>query len=104
MTPENVNILTKHLHHLLTLEKAGYMKGLNQHEINDLIQVARVEFFGAGYNPDVWCPPCLAEMIKNIYNQFTQYLKRETGDIAGYQYNVDAIEAMIKVYNNIKAN
>lgn len=104
MTPENVNILLKHLHHFESLEKAQYMRGLNGHERNDILSVGRAEFFGAGYSPDLWCPPCVSEMVKNVYNQFAIYLKRETGDLTMYEYNFDGIQAMIKVYNNIKSN
>ncbi len=102
MTPENIYILQKHLHHFFTLEKAQYLKGLNHHEINDLLSVARKDFFGERYNPDVWCGSCLAEMVRSIYNAFKGFLKQATGDNLEYKDSHDAIEAMLIIYNKPK--
>jgi hypothetical protein len=75
MQQANKDFLDATRHHYLTLVNAGYLRGLNVHEKEGLIRVAREEFFGAGYSPDMFCPSCVAEMVKSVYRAYDNWLK-----------------------------
>ena len=80
MKLENIIKLEKHYHHWITLRDAQYLRGMNNHELNDVLEVAREEFFGPGYSPDLWCGSCLAEFIKSTYTQYDK-IKHATNPI-----------------------
>lgn len=81
MTQQSIDTLERHKHHWITLSKAGYLRGLNQYEKNELTDVARLEFFGAGYNPDWWCGTCAYEAVKSIYTQYEKHLNNGTNPV-----------------------
>lgn len=74
MTPHNRATLDRHRHHHFTLVNAQYMKGLNVHEREDMLRVAREEFFGAGYSPDMFCPKCVADFVLVLYRAYDEWL------------------------------
>ena len=81
MTQHNIDILEKHKHHWETMVKAQNLRGLNQHEKNELQEVARQEFFGPNYSPDWWCGDCCYEAVKAIYTQYEKYLSNGANSI-----------------------
>lgn len=87
MTQHNIDLLEKHKHHYETLVRAGYLRGLNQHEKNDLLHVARTEFFGVNYNPDMWCGQCVLDAVTAIYRAYENYLKSKPKETVIKQSN-----------------
>lgn len=75
MTEANKKAFEDNRHHYLTLKNAGYLRGLNQHEKNNLLKAAREEFYGDKYSPDMWCAPCLVDFINGIYRQYDEWVK-----------------------------
>jgi hypothetical protein len=73
MKPENKEFLDKHRHHYDTVIKAGYVKHLNAHEREGMQRVMREEF-QPGYTADLWCPPCLFDMVKQLYQRYDNWL------------------------------
>jgi hypothetical protein len=48
-----------------------------------LIRVAREEFFGAGYSPDMFCPSCVAEMVRSVYVAYERFKAEDAVKNAG---------------------
>ena len=91
MTPENKKILDElRPFHTSLAGPAQTLRGLNQHQKNDLLNVARAEFFGQGYSPDLWCPQCVADFIMNIYRAYDNWLSQQPAIVAtGFPSNKD---------------
>lgn len=73
MKPENIATLEKHRHFHTTLINAFYIKGLNHMEKDDMLRIMREEFNPMA-SPDLWCPKCIADFVKDLYNRFDNYL------------------------------
>jgi hypothetical protein len=73
MKPENKAILDANRHHYETATKAGYVKHFNAKEKEDLLRVMREEF-QPGYYFDMWCPPCVFDFIKLIYQRYDAWI------------------------------
>lgn len=78
MTPENKSILDdlRHFHTSLS-GPAQTLRGLNQHQKNDLVNAGK-EFFGPKYSPDLWCPTCVGEMIMRVYGAYDKLLNDQS--------------------------
>lgn len=76
MKPENRKFLDDNRHHHNTLVNAGYLRHLNANE-RDGMQRVMSEEFQKGYTADLWCPDCVAEMVKRLYNEYDKFLERE---------------------------
>lgn len=72
MKQENIEFLEANKHHCETVTKAGYVKHLNAHEREGMLRVMREEFI-PGYTVDLWCPPCLFDMVKLLYSQYEKW-------------------------------
>lgn len=80
MNLEHAANLDKHRHfHTSLVGPAQMLRGLNNGEKNDILLAGR-EFFGQGYSPDLWCGPCIADMIKQVYNAYDKYLENATNN------------------------
>lgn len=77
MTPENEKIFRDNYHHWVTLRDAFYLRGLNVHERENILKAAREEFYGQKYNPDMTCPTCIANMMKQVFTQFDDWADRQ---------------------------
>lgn len=73
MKPENQALLDANRHHYDTITKAGYVKHLNAHERDGMVRVMREEF-QPGYNTDLWCAPCVFDMVKLLYQRYDAWL------------------------------
>ena len=81
MTQQHIDNLDKHRHfHQSITGPAQTLKGLNNGEKNDILEAGK-HFFGEGYSPDLWCQPCIADMIKQVYNAYDKYLQDATNTI-----------------------
>jgi hypothetical protein len=57
----------------MTLVQAQYMKGLNGQERDDMQRIMSEEF-QPGYHADLWCPPCVSDMILTLYRLYDAWL------------------------------
>lgn len=71
MSPQNKKFLEDNYHHYLTV-KDGYVKGLNAAE-REGMQRVMAEEFAPGYSTDLWCGPCVFEMVKLLYTRYEQW-------------------------------
>lgn len=72
MKPENLKFLEDTYHHWQTLRDAQYLKGLNGHE-REGMQRVMAEEFRPGYTADLWCPSCVADMVRLLYTSYDQW-------------------------------
>lgn len=73
MKQENIDILEKHKHHWQTLKNAGYLRGMNVHEKNELLHVMQDEY-SPKYLVDLWCGNCVANFVRDLYQRYERYL------------------------------
>lgn len=79
MTDSNKAILDElRPFHTSLVGPAQTLRGLNQHQKNNLVNIARQEFFGDKYSPDLWCPSCVGDMIKQVYGAYDKWLSEQT--------------------------
>ncbi len=75
MTEENKKALDDNRRFFISLTgPAQMLTGLNNNEKSAILKAAREEFFGAGYSPDLWCGPCIAEFIIRTYRAYDNWL------------------------------
>lgn len=89
MKPENKAFLDAHRHHYDTLIKAFYMKGLNANERDGMVRVMREEF-QPGYNTDLWCSPCVADMVRLLYQRYDLWISLQPKEEPAVIENVHA--------------
>lgn len=73
MKPANKQFLDDNRHHWETLTRAMYLKGLNGNEREGMQRVMSEEF-QPGYATDLWCPPCVSDMVLLLYRQYDLWL------------------------------
>lgn len=73
MNAANRDFLDKNRHHYDTVIKAGYVRHLNVHEREGMQRVMREEF-RPGYHTDLWCGPCVFDMVKLLYQHYDAWL------------------------------
>jgi hypothetical protein len=73
MKTANKIFLDKNRHHYDTIIKAGYLRGLNVHEREGMQRVMGEEF-QPGYHTDLWCGPCLFDMVKLLYQRYDAWV------------------------------
>jgi hypothetical protein len=105
MKKENLELAIKHLYHFETLEKGEYVNNLDNQVKDDLVKIGREEFFGIGWNPDMWCGSCIARAIKDIYERIYNYLTHhrpkaefDYASLQLIQFKCDVIKILYKLY------
>lgn len=73
MKQESIDFLEANRHHYDTIVKAGYVKHLNAYERDGMVRVMREEFV-PGYSTDLWCGPCVFDMVKLLYQRYDLWL------------------------------
>lgn len=73
MTPENKQFLDENRHHYDTLVKAFYLRGLSG-ETRQRMQDIMAQEFQPGYHTDLWCAPCVTEMVVRLYENYDRWL------------------------------
>ena len=76
MTPENIQFLDNNRHHHETLIKAFYMRSLSA-EVRTRMQQIIADEFQPGYSTDLWCAPCVTEMVKKLYRHYDEWLAQQ---------------------------
>lgn len=72
MKPENKEFLEANYHHWDTLRKADFIRNLSGNERSDMQRVMGEEF-QPGYATDLWCSPCVADMVRHLYTRYDQW-------------------------------
>ena len=75
MTPSNIQFLNDNRTHHDTLVNAGYLRGLSGETRQRMQDVIRQEWEPTYYT-DLWCPPCVCDMIKKLYRHYDEWLKQ----------------------------
>jgi hypothetical protein len=76
MTPENIQFLNDNRTHHNTLVNAGYLRGLSAETRQRMQDVIRQEWEPT-YHTDLWCGPCVCDMIKKLYRHYDEWLKQQ---------------------------
>ena len=74
MTPEDKQFLDDNREHHTTLENAGYLRGFSG-EIRGRMQEIIGKYWQPGYHTDLWCPPCVCDMLRKLYRHYDEWLK-----------------------------
>lgn len=75
MKPENRKFLDEHRHVHDTLVKAFYVKHLDGPTRSAMVRIMREEW-QPRYSPDLWCGPCVADMVLSVYRHYDDWLVR----------------------------
>lgn len=75
MNQSSRNFLDTNRGHYDLLIKAQVVKHLDAATRQGLLDVIRMEFDG-GYNANLWCPECVTNMLRFVYEQYDKYLDR----------------------------
>lgn len=76
MTSEDIQFLNDNRHHYETLMKAFYLRSLSA-EVRTRMQQIIAENFQPGYNTDLWCGPCISDMVKKLYRHYDEWLEKQ---------------------------
>ena len=72
MKPENKAFLEENRKHWFTLRDAKYLRHLDGNTRSRMVQVMSEEF-QPGYTADLWCAPCVSEMVTTLYRRFEEW-------------------------------
>lgn len=72
LSPEQQYFLNHNRPHYNTLLQAQFMTNLDYGVKNGLMEVARV--FSPGYQANLWCGPCVMELVRFVYVQYDKWL------------------------------
>jgi hypothetical protein len=76
MTPETIQFLNDNRHHHETLIKAFYMRSLSANVRERMQNIIR-ENWEPGYHTDLWCGPCVSDMVKKLYRLYDEWLAKQ---------------------------
>lgn len=96
MRPENKKFLEDNERTWITLRDAGYMIGLDGNTRSEMVRVIREEF-QPGYATDLWCPPCVADMVTLLYRYFNEWRDKHPQEPDEFhRQKSEMIEALLK--------
>lgn len=93
MNATNEQFLKDNLHQFITLERAFYLRGLSGSVRSDMQRIMSEEW-QPGYTADLWCPPCVCDMITKLYRCYFNYLKELHKDTTEYKDLSQGIEIL----------
>lgn len=73
--PEDKQFLDDNRTHYDTLINAFYMRGLSG-ETRTRMQQIIGKYWQPGYHTDLWCGPCVSEMVKKLYRHYDEWQKQ----------------------------
>lgn len=82
MTPETIQFLNDNRIHHETLTKAFYLRSLSA-EVRARMQQIIAEEFQPGYSTDLWCPPCVSDMVLKLYRHYDEWLEKQNNEATG---------------------
>lgn len=72
LTASQQHFLNHNRPHYDTLVKADFITNIDYSIKNGLVEVAQV--FQPGYNTNLWCGPCVVQLVKFVYTRYDQWL------------------------------
>lgn len=69
LTKEDIDFIEASRGHYNTIVQAGYMNNLGQDtkmRMNEIIK----KYFAPAYLANLWCGPCIMDMVKYLYTQY----------------------------------
>jgi len=75
LIPSTIQFLNDNRDHYDTLIKADYMRGLSAETRQRMQDIIR-ENWEPAYHTDLWCPPCISNMVKKLYGLYDEWLKQ----------------------------
>lgn len=79
MKPENKKFLDDNRHHHDTLVKAFYLRSLSGETRSRMQQIISEEF-QPGYSTDLWCGPCVSDMVLKLYRHYDEWIAAQPPD------------------------
>lgn len=79
MKEESIAFLNKNRHYYEQWVRAQFLQHLDIATRQGLLDVIRAEFNPA-YLSNLWCSPCVAELLVYAYTQYDKYLKKQQDD------------------------
>lgn len=76
MTPEDKQFLNDNRHHHDTLVKAFYLRSLSG-ETRSRMQEIIGRYWLQGYHTDLWCGPCVSDMVRLLYRLYDEWLAKQ---------------------------
>ncbi len=76
ITTEDRQFLEDNRDHYNTLINADYMRGLSGETRSRMQSIIR-QYWESTYHTDLWCPPCIAEMVKKLYKLYDEWLAQQ---------------------------
>lgn len=73
MNPVNKQFLDDNRHHHTCLVKAFYLRHLDGRTRSEMVRVMQEEFH-PGYHTDLWCGPCVSDMVIKLYRHYDEWL------------------------------
>ena len=73
MKTENKKFLDDNRHHYDVLIKAFYLRHLDGNT-RSMMQQVMSEEFQPGYATDLWCAPCVSDMVKLLYSRYDKWI------------------------------
>lgn len=93
LTPTQKQFLENTRPHYTTLVQAGFLQNIGQQEKDGLLEIARV--FAPGYQANLWCSPCVCDLVKYVYTQYDKLPKELPPDVqyAGFPKQDEPVKA-----------
>lgn len=82
MTPEDIQFLNDNRHHHDTLVKAFYLRSLSA-EVRAKMQEVIGKYWQPGYHTDLWCGPCVSDMVLKLYRHYDEWIKQQANEATG---------------------
>lgn len=79
ITPEDKQFLNDNRHHHTTLIKAFYLRSLSG-EVRSRMQEIIGKYWQPGYITDLWCGPCVSDMVKLLYRYYDEWIVNQAND------------------------
>lgn len=76
MRQENIDFLNANRHHWELWKTAQIFNQLDSHVKDRLLRIVQEEF-SATYIANLWCSPCVVDLLKFAYTQFDKYLEQQ---------------------------
>lgn len=97
MKPENKAFLEVNEHYFITLRDAGYMKCFDGNTRSGMARVITEEF-QPGYATDMWCPPCVADMVRLLYRYYHEWKEKHAVPVVDelHQQKAQKIDKWLK--------
>jgi len=98
MKPENKKFLEDNEHTWITLRDAGYMMGLDGATRSTMARII-CEEFQPGYATDLWCPPCVADMVTLLYRHYNAWKEKNSTPVIDplHSKKAEMLEGLIKI-------